>query len=411
MGSSATERGSLSRLPVPERVGAYFQLLMQVRMLIAPITLSLIPADEVTVVAVLLVLAVVGLSWLAGRQWRLIAPWVAGHPLLFGLDMCLSFAVLAIGGTGGPFFLCTVVTAAVAGLLYRWQGMLLVAGLQMVSYGAVLGLDTSTVETAAFQNVIGQPLFYPLVGFAGVALRRILDESEGRDEARRRAEVLAAAADERARLAREMHDSLAKTLRGIALAAAALPTWISRDPARAAAEAGRISAATEIASREARSLLRQLRDDTVTRPLPAAVLDTARVFEAEQGIEVSCVCDERADLPMRARYEAVAILAEALTNVERHAHAGSVEVVLAMDDDHEGVVLTVRDDGRGFQSEDVVGFARAGRYGLAGLHERAERVGGTLTIDSTFGAGTVVIARLPLEQVQAPTRVPLTEVG
>nr|WP_272917938.1 histidine kinase [Actinomadura rayongensis] len=215
--------------------------------------------------------------------------------------------------------------------------------------------------------------------------------------ARRRAEVAAAAAEERARLAREMHDSLAKTLRGIALAAAALPGWVERDPRRGIEEAARIAAATEIASREARHLLTDLREQAVQRSLPEAVAEVAGTWSRESGVPVVLDLSADGDLPSRSRYEAVAILSEALANVARHAGAHAVHVRSFVDED-DGVVLEVHDDGRGCALPDLPTLARAGHYGVVGLHERAARVGGAATVRSVPGAGTTVTVRLPLEE-------------
>jgi signal transduction histidine kinase len=393
VGSSATERSGGVARPVPERVGAVFRLLMQLRTLVALVTLLLLPYTEWNASALLLLLSLAALSWLAGTYWERIVAQLIAHPLLFALDMFVSFAALGIKGPTGPFFLSTVVTSAVAGLLYRWPGMLTVTFFQIATYAAILSFTSDGLTT--FQSSIGQPLYYPLFGFAGVALRRLLDEHDRQEVARRLAEVSAAAAEERARLAREMHDSLAKTLRGIALSASALPLWVSRDGERALAEAERISAAIEIASREARGLITGLRDDAVTIPLPTAIRQKVVEWGTEHGVGVRCELDPEADVPLRARYETLSILSEALVNVARHARAQNVEVRLARLGDE--VSLTLSDDGRGFQLPELPELAREGHFGLVGLHERAKRIGGSVSVSSCPGAGTVVVATLPAE--------------
>jgi signal transduction histidine kinase len=397
---------------VPARVGAAFALLMRIRMGTALVTLLFLPRGQLTFAAVQLLLAVAALSWLAARHWELIVPRLLAHPLLVALDLCVTFVMLGIGGISGPFFLSTVVTAAVAGLLYRWPGMLVISAAQVLFYYAALGWapGPAVVTADTFQSVLGQPVYYPLVGFAGVALRRLLDGQDAQERARRRAEIVAAAAEERARLAREMHDSLAKTLRGIALSAAALPVWARRDQGRAVAESERIAAAIELASREARTLISGLRDDEVTRPLAEAVREAVDRWRAARDADVLCEVDERADLPLRARYEALAILGEALANIERHAYAHSITVRLAAEPAEEPteVVLTVRDDGNGFELDELQALARAGHFGLVGLYERAQRVGGSAAVASRPGHGTTVTVRLPIEE---PADLHLAEVS
>ncbi|MGW3774289.1 sensor histidine kinase [Actinomadura verrucosospora] len=382
-----------------EQVGGAFQMLLQIRMFIAAVTLSLVPLEVEYLDVFLLVLTVALLSWLAGRYWRYVAPRLARHPLLFALDMAASFTVLGLGGTSGPYLLATVATAALAGLLYHWRGMLTVAGLQTLCYYVtfVFTIDSAPdAQPPTFQDVLGQPLCYPLAGFAGVALRRLLDANAEQESARRLAEVKAAAAEERARLAREMHDSLAKTLRGIALAATGLRVWVERDRDRALDEADRIATACQVASQEARSLLSELRRDTIPRSLSQVIAETARDWSDAAGVPVVCEIAPDIDLPLRVRHEAVAILSEALTNVERHAGAGSVRVRLARGDGE--VRLTVCDDGAGFRPPELTALAREGHYGLIGLHERAQRVGGVVKILSTRGKGTTVLVRLPIDE-------------
>ncbi|MBW8484955.1 sensor histidine kinase [Actinomadura parmotrematis] len=404
MGSSASERPG-GPAALPERAGDAFRMLMQIRLLIAAVTLLLLPRDELTVAKFLLVLSIVVLSWLAARNWCRVVPLVAAHPLLFAVDVCVSFTILGIGGVAGPFFLSTVVTATLAGLLYRWQGMLAVAALQIACYFAAYTATAArdVLAVVPFQTLIGQPCFYLLAGFAGATLRRLLDEHDAQTAARRAAEAQAAAAQERARLAREFHDSLAKTLRGINLAASALPNWLARDQTRAAAEARRIASACETASLEARDLLTRLRDDPLAAPLDETVRRTAEQWGATAGVTVALAVDDCPEPSVDARYELLAILGEALTNVERHAHGRTVRVGLHRDGDD--VVLTVHDDGLGFQPRELVELAGEGHYGLIGLHERAGIVGGTVRVDSRPGAGTLVTARLPARRDDEPAEV------
>ncbi|WP_131741437.1 sensor histidine kinase [Actinomadura roseirufa] len=398
MRSSAADRNVPTARPaagaagVRPRINAAFRLLMQVRLLMAGVTLFVLAVRGLSWSTFVMVLCVALLSWLVARHVEEIVPRLLDHPLLVALDLCVCFAVLAVCGPSGPFFLSTVATAAAAGLLYRWQGMLIVSVVQIAGYFVTLAFAATRGDAGTFQELAGQPAYYPLVGFAGVALRRLFEDHAGLEEARLGAEVAAAAAEERARLAREMHDSLAKTLRGMALAAAALPAWIAGAPERAEREAVRLAASIETASLEARGLLTDLRDTTITEALPTAVRAAARGWAERLDVTAHIEVSDDADLPLRHRYEVLAILGEALANVERHARARTVWVRLARTGGE--VVLTVRDDGRGFATVPLEALARDGHYGLVGLHERAERAGGALLISSEPGAGTTLVVRV-----------------
>lgn len=382
------------------RVGATFRLLMQVRVLIAGITLLLIPPQLLTFQTLFAVIAVAAVSWISSRLWRQIVGRLVRHPILLSLDVLLGFAVLEVGGPLGVFFLSTVITSAVAGLLYRWGGVLYVCLLQMLLYVMAMALAApemfTLTEGTKVQTLIGQPAFYPLVGFVGVAVRRLFDQQAITEAGRVAAETMAAAAEERARLAREMHDSVAKTLRGIAMTAAALPVWVERSPERAQLEARSIASAAEIASREARELIGDLRSDSIEVPLTETVEEVAGLWARSARVEVDLELEPEIDLPLVARYETVAVLKEALTNVERHARAQRVDITLR--DEDGGVTLRVRDDGRGFAlGADPRAWLAKGHYGLVGLYERAERAEGRLDIVSAPGAGTEITLTIPAE--------------
>lgn len=373
------------------RVSAVCRLLMQVRLLLVGITLLLLAGSEFTVSATVALAAAAFSSWLGAHYSRRIVDVVLRHPILLGLDVVVSFAVLEFGGPLGPYFLFTVVTAAVAGMLFRWRGVAYFCSLQMLCYLAILG-TTGDPAAWTFQALVGQPIYYPLVGFVGVRVRRLLDDHASMAEKRRQTEVVAAAADERARLARDLHDSLAKTLRGIAMSAKALPMWVDRSPERAAGEAERMASAAEIASREARDLIADLRTAELDRPLDESIGRVAESWAQETGTSVCVDASGPVELPVLARYEATAILKETLTNIDRHAGAGHVNVKLTCE--RECWILSVHDDGRGFEPANPPG---AGHFGLVGMHERAARAGAALSLTSSPGEGTTVQVAFPME--------------
>ncbi|MFB4312835.1 sensor histidine kinase [Actinomadura sp. 21ATH] len=381
-----------------ERMGATFRLLMQVRILVAALTIALVPGHRMTLETLLLLSGVGLLSALVLFSWQQIVPSLLKYPVLIGFDVFAAYAVLQIGGVTGPFFLFTVVTSTVAGLLYGRRG-LLACGLQILLYFTAAVSFGEGRELNSFQSVVAMPLFYLVAGFVGAGLRRLYAQQGVLEAARRSAEVAAAAAEERNRLAREMHDSIAKTLRGIAMSAQALPAWVERSPARAREEARGIAAAAEVASREARQLIQDLRDDVFQQPLGEGAAGVAEAWARETGTALKLDIEDRIDLPVRSRYEVIAILREALENVRRHAAATAVEVGLTSDGDH--VLLRVHDDGRGFESDDdLTRFVRGGHYGLVGMRERTRTAGASLSVDSAPGAGTTISVAVPCSVVE-----------
>ncbi|WP_242903252.1 sensor histidine kinase [Actinomadura terrae] len=382
---------------VRTRLAVTFRLLLLLRGLLLAMAVVLLAEDALgprlaAGVAVLGVETVI-----AGAAWRRVLPAVQRMPLLCCLDALLVFAVLAEGGVFGPFFLFTVMTAAIAGVLYTWGPVLLVCATQIaLSFVAMAAAAPADRHSPGL--LIALPVFYPLAACAGVALRALFDQYAESEAVRRRAEAAVAAAEERTRLAREMHDSLAKTLQGITLSVAALPVWIRECPDRAERDAQDILAALQVAAREARGLIADLREEAYGMPLPSAVLHVAAGWSHASTVpsRVETQGWFADDIPVAVRYEIISVLKEALTNVERHARAGQVEIRLLSAPD--ALYLTVRDDGAGFAAPaggrlDLL--ARDGHYGLVGMAERARRVGGRLALRSDPGAGTTVTIVVP----------------
>ncbi len=331
--------------------------------------------------------------------WDRLVDTLMRHPLLVLGDLVLGTATLAVLGPTSPFLYYTVGTAVLAGVLYRWAGAALFSGLLLAAYGWALTLHVElAAERVEFLTLVGLPALYPLGAAAGAALHTLLVEKRAVERALDERTRLAAAAEERSRLAREMHDSLAKTVNGIALSAVALPTWIERSPQRAVAEAHGLARSAECAASEARDLIGDLRADTLEKPLDRAIAASVRAWSARTDTPVSLevVELERATTP-GTRYELFAILREALANVEEHARATWVGVRLGRDDDQ--LMLDVDDDGIGFAPPpEADAFAHHGHYGLIGMRERAQRVGGDLQVVSAPGAGCTITARVPTEQ-------------
>ncbi|MEU4821730.1 histidine kinase [Actinomadura sp. NPDC023710] len=386
------------RRSVETRVGTTFVLLMQLRVLVIGVTVLVdgqVRGDPWALCVLVLAVVVSGVV-LAG--WERVVLRLFEQPALLAFDVLIGYAVLQVGGIFGPYFLVTVVTAGLAGLLYRWPVTALLCAQQAVLYYAALYRNTPSDDGVIMPLLVLLPVFYGVAALVGSVLRRLFDEHAAAEETRWRMEAQAMAAEERTRLAREMHDSLTATLSGIALSANGLPGWVRKSPDRAEREARRIATAAQVATREARSLITELRDDSAGVPLGDAVRELAGEWEGGTGVPVRVDAEAGADLPAPARREMVTIVREALENVRRHADASRVDIVTAViGGDLE---VRVRDDGKGMPGRpDDPGWldalARGGHYGLVGMHERARRAGGRLAVRSVPGGGTEVTASMP----------------
>jgi Cellulose binding domain/Histidine kinase len=220
---------------------------------------------------------------------------------------------------------------------------------------------------------------------------------------RRDRALQAAATAERARLAREMHDSLSKTIDALALGAAALPQVLG-EPDRATRLAHTLRDGSLVAARDARALIEELRTPAAFQ-VAEEVPRICREWTAAHGVPVE-VRMHRADLAPPVAAELVWILREALRNTARHARASRVRVTLAGHPDR--ATLTVEDDGVGLAVvPEPAQLLQAGHHGLVGMAERARVCGGSLVVDLSPIGGTRIAASVPRNVAAASTALPM----
>lgn len=225
-----------------------------------------------------------------------------------------------------------------------------------------------------------------LAARAGIAVD--LSQRVSRDAVRR---VVAAQELERKRLARELHDETGQALTSILLGLKALEDAVATDEARAAAASLRELVVSTL--QDVRRLAVELRpaalDDFGLVPAVERLADT---FREQTGIQVDLegqLGEQR--LPSEVETALYRIVQEALTNIVKHAGAQRVSILLTQKD--RSVAAVVEDDGVGFDP----GADGEEGLGLAGMRERVGLVGGRLTIESAAGAGTTLVAEVPLQ--------------
>lgn len=347
-------------------------------------------------------------SFLPIKLWQVFGPALLAHPFLLAIDLALGMAILTVMGPESPFFYFTLGTALLSGVLYEYRGALVFSVALVAVYWAMLWFRAQIFdELGTFLVVIGLPALYPLSALGGGAVRRLLDRQAATEAELLDAVQSKAIESERARLAREMHDSLAKTIHGLALSAAALPAWLKKDPERAGAEARSISEAAEAAATQARELITDLRSSSLDVSLGAALSALARDWSQRTGVAVEVAAVDAEGVPAETRWEIFCIAKEALANAERHGRPELVRVTL--ENELDELRLEVSDDGRGFDAPADLGALQGdGHFGLVGMAERAERVGGRLHIDARGGEGTtirVVVAATADSGPPAPTEL------
>lgn len=200
----------------------------------------------------------------------------------------------------------------------------------------------------------------------------------------------AGVADERQRLAGEIHDTLAQGLAGIITQVqAAQRIWHQPERARAYVDRALGLARTSLA--EARRSVQALRPAELTDAhLPDALRELTRGWAQDTGVEVKFeVTGERMALSPAIEETLFRVAQEALTNVAKHADAGRVGVTLSYLPDV--VLLDVRDDGGGIPDSAETGSG----FGLRNMRQRVRSVGGAMELETAAGAGTTVNVRVP----------------
>ncbi|MBM9505710.1 GAF domain-containing sensor histidine kinase [Actinacidiphila acididurans] len=199
-------------------------------------------------------------------------------------------------------------------------------------------------------------------------------------------------AGERARIAHELHDAVSQKLFSLRLTARAAAALVDTDPARAKDEIRQVAALAAEAADELRAVVVELRPAALDEDGLVATLRTqANVLDRVHSASVTFRASQVRALPSAQEEALLRVAQEAMHNALRHAEAGTVGVTL--EGRGKGARLRVSDDGRGF---DPTAVRRAGRHlGLVSMRDRAGGVGGSLTVQSAPGKGTVVEMEVP----------------
>ncbi|MEU3404208.1 GAF domain-containing sensor histidine kinase [Streptomyces sp. NPDC006670] len=200
-------------------------------------------------------------------------------------------------------------------------------------------------------------------------------------------------AEERSRLAHELHDAVSQKLFSLRLTAQAATALVDRDPARAKDELHQVAVLAAEAADELRAAVTELRPAALDEDgLVATLRDHVRVLDRAHTARVTFTCDGVRALPTAQEEALLRVAQEALHNALRHSGADLVEVTLTRAPGG-GALLRVRDGGRGFSPPTV---RKAGRHlGLVSMRDRAAGAGGRLDVRSGPGAGTTIEMEVP----------------
>lgn len=349
------------------------------------------------------VLVTVMVSYVLLRDWERFGPVLLRHPSLLAVDMLFGALLLFSASPGSTLTYVTFCTPLLAGLVYGWRGAAIFAPLQTLLLAASYAINEDIEADASALLMVGLCV---MAGAVGSALRSLLlgfgAASQALTETRARLAVSSAVEEERARLAREMHDSVAKTLHGLALAADGLAGTADRmDPLTVKHQAELVARSARRAATESRELLSDLRRESgldggvdIMAELRARTDDFARRYG------VRATFRRLGDTPVPTAPPAVArqaltIATEAMENAHRHGYPSCLDVSAGVVG--EVLRISVYDDGRGLPPGITLDdLRRAGHFGLVGMVERAASIGARIRIGRGRAAkGTEVRLELP----------------
>jgi signal transduction histidine kinase len=233
-------------------------------------------------------------------------------------------------------------------------------------------------QTRVFTAAVGAGAVLALVGAWRLRLRRIQRS-------------VSAVYAERARVAREIHDTLLQSLAGVALQFQELGHEVVHAPDAAKRRCDRLRELVNVYLREARQAIWDLRSPLLEmRDLAGALQQMGKNIAGQSARLTFSVTGERSPLPRRIEEALLRIGQEAVSNAVRHADATGVNLDLVYGDDL--ISLTISDNGRGFDTSAAV---EVKHWGLATMDERVRAVGGKFRMKSNVGGGTIVEVIVP----------------
>lgn len=359
-------------------------------------------------------------SYILFRDWERFGPLLLRHPTLLAVDTLFGALLLISAGPDTTLAYVSVCTPLLAGLVYGWRGAAVFASLQ----GLILLLVYATLEDP--HTDLAQTLLLPglcvIAGAVGSSLRKLMlrlgQATQALTTIQARLAVTEAVSAERARLAREMHDSVAKTLHGVALAADSLAEATAgaarNDPDLVRQQAELVARSARRAAAESRELLADLRRESDPDQGTDVLVELAartRDFSKRTGLPTAYgPTGEHTvpPVPPAVARQLLTIAQEALENAHRHAKPTRVDVRAGVHGDL--LRISVYDDGAGLPPGTNLEHLRmAGHFGLVGMVERAASVGARIRIGrGNLPQGTEVRLELPLAAVTPTTTTETT---
>jgi signal transduction histidine kinase len=329
----------------------------------------------------------------------------SAHFAYFAIQLTLIFLISNILGTGAWLIALPLAALAVNLLSHWWQ--------RWIIYIAVLAILTMPILRAG----LWQEAYYyvltivPAIVFVVIFTRLVTSEQQARqdaealaadlEEANRQLAAYSTQVDElartkeRNRLAREIHDNLGHYLTVVNVQIRAALAVMAADPQKAQEALDKAQRLTQEGLYAVRQSVSALRESPLSgRSLDEAIKLLVEETESSGIVAGLTVRGETFNLDPKVELTLYRAAQEGLTNVRKHARASQVDLTLVFNDNSQ-VALTVADNGVG------VTTVKEGGYGLLGIQERVELLGGQMNVDSSPGEGFVLSITLPVKQPAA----------
>ncbi len=354
--------------------------------------------------SIFLLQAYLSIPWLQnklGRYYLPIALVTAAIVSLVVQDFFLYFQTPFTGGSGEEtawqLFLFLFIPLVLIGWQYDFKAVIAYCIFTaLVDYTLMsFGRDDLYLIEAGYQRLIFiRMLLFLIVGYIITLIVAQMRQQQSALQAANRKLVHYAAtleqlavSRERNRMARELHDTLAHTLSGLAVQLEGVKSLWKSDPEKSYAMLEQSLKVTRSGLTETRKAIQSLRATPLEDlGIRLAIRELAQTAADRAGFDLQLdLSDILGDLPQNVEQCIYRITQEALENIVKHAAAKNVKLRLSCK--NGGITLLIRDDGIGFDPADV---DQEQHYGLQGICERAELIGGHMKVESEPGKGTVV---------------------
>ncbi len=338
----------------------------------------------------IVVFALAGYTTLAFFNRRKVFELLTDKPAFAGVDVLIGVGALLVSNSlNTPFYLYSLAPVIFVSIMYRFRGAftssVLMAIAQVISafiHGISLG-ELLSVEH--FPLLFGQIVSYFIIGYLCIyPADMVLEITRQRHLIKLQAER-EATFEERARLARELHDNLTQLVTIMKAQATSLSENLKGDNK---VKADEITGLTTVTLLDLRNAIFALRSENLDQDLGEMLECYCRRFSASTGcrVFVHCVVED-VGVSTEEKYEILRICQEALGNISHHANTTMAR--LTVEKDEGTLVIRIEDSGKGFDGNAIeVGV------GLMSMRERAERLGANLEISSALDEGTRIVLKL-----------------